>query len=89
MEPGSLGVLTTRAMPKKIPLYKSRSLRTVFLALTATATFAGSAILIFHVKWQVMMDFLLACLAGLGIVMIVAFGLTGLKLLITRWLSKK
>lgn len=70
------GLSTRSAMsepiPKNKPFYRNRSLRTVFLAVIATATFVGSAILIFDVDWRLMLNFFLASLLGLGVLMAAA-----------------
>lgn len=77
MEPGGLCIL----------IAVRGSLRTVFLAVVATATFVGSAILVFDVEWQVMLRFFLASLLGLAIVMLAALGAIALKVLLQRWRS--
>lgn len=71
--------------PPRPPWYKSRQLRTVILALTATATFVGSAILVFDVDWRVMANFFLVCLAGLAVVMVGALVFTACRILLRRW----
>lgn len=68
--------------------YKSRALRTVLLALTATATFVGAAILVFDVDWRVMLNFFLASLLGLALLMLAALAFTGLRILLRRLLDK-
>ncbi len=68
-----------------IRLYKNRSLRTVLLALFATATFVGSAIFIFDVEAKVMLQFILGSLLGLGLIITAALAFTGLRILFKRW----
>lgn len=68
-------------------LYKNRSLRTIFLALTATATFVGSAILIFDVDYRVMLELFLTSILGLGILMALALVVAGIRILIRRWMG--
>lgn len=72
-------------MSDKRPLYKNRALRTILLAITATACFVGSAILIFDVDWRVMLEFFLACLLGLGILIAAALAFTAVRILLRRW----
>lgn len=72
-------------IPRKRPWYKNRHLRTIILAFTATATFVGSAILVFDVDWRLMANFFLACLLGLGAVMLAALLFTACRILLRRW----
>ncbi|MEE8056863.1 MAG: hypothetical protein V3T17_03360 [Pseudomonadales bacterium] len=68
-----------------IKLYKNQSLRTIFLALLATITFVGSAIFIFAVEPNVMLQFFLVSLFGLGLLIVAALVFTGLRILFKRW----
>lgn len=67
------------------PWRRSRGLRTVILALTATATFVGAAILVFDVDWRLMLSFFLASLMGLSILMVAALGFTACRIILRRW----
>jgi hypothetical protein len=58
-------------MDKRKRLFR-RQLRTVFLAIAATATFVWSAIDIFEADPAVLYDFLLMCLLGLALLMLSA-----------------
>ncbi len=68
--------------------YKNRSVRTVLLALFATATFVGSAIFIFDVEPGVMLQFFVVSMLGLGLIICCALLVTGLRVLIKRWLDR-
>jgi len=68
--------------------YKNRSLRTIFLAIFATLTFVGSAILVFDVEPQLMMQFLGASLLGVVLIIVAALTFTGLRIAIRRWLNR-
>ena len=67
--------------------YKKSSFRTVFLALFATATFVGSAIFIFDVDATVMLQFFLASIIGLVLIVSAALIFTLLRMLLKRWLG--
>jgi hypothetical protein len=67
--------------------YKNRSLRTIMLALFATATFVGSAIFIFDVEPKIMLNFLLVSLLGLALLILAALIFTCLRVLVQRLLS--
>lgn len=67
--------------------YKKSSFRTIFLALFATATFVGSAIFIFDVDAIVMLQFFLASVIGLMLVIIAALVFSTLRVLLKRWLG--
>ena len=75
-------------MSRKVPFYRSRSLRTAFLAVTAAVTFVAAAILSFGVDWRVMLDFLLASLLGLGILIGAALLVSVVWVFLRRWLRK-
>ena len=68
-----------------LKLYKNRSLRTVFLALFATLTFVASAIFIFDVEPAVMLQFFVASLLGLGLLIAAALVFTVLRVAFKRW----
>jgi hypothetical protein len=70
-----------------LKLYKNRSWRTVLLALLATVTFVGSAIFIFDVEAKLMLQLFLACLLGLGILILAALVFTVIRIFIKRWLA--
>ncbi|WP_101759379.1 alanine racemase [Oceanicoccus sp. KOV_DT_Chl] len=67
-----------------VKLYKNRSFRTIFLAIFATATFVGSAIWVFDVDPRLMLNFFLASLLGLGIIVMAALAFTGLRMLLRK-----
>ena len=69
-------------------VYKNRSLRTVLLALFATATFVGSAIFVFDVAPRLMLQFFLVSVLGLGLIIIAALLATALRILLKRWLNR-
>lgn len=68
--------------------YKKRSLRTVFLALFATATFVGAALFSFDVDPKLMLQFFILSLLGLGAVIVAALIFTAVRVLISRWLRR-
>jgi len=67
--------------------YKKSSFRTIFLALFATATFVGSAIFIFDVEVKIMLQFFLASVICLVLVVTAALIFSAMRILIKRWLS--
>jgi hypothetical protein len=67
---------------------KNRSLRTVFLAIFAAATFAGSAIFIFDVDPHLMLQLFIVCILGVGGLMLLALCFTGLRIFLSRWLKR-
>lgn len=56
-----------------LSMFKSRNLRTVILAVFATATFVASAIFIFDVEPELMLSFFIASLLCLGLLILAAF----------------
>ena len=68
-------------------LFKTSHKRTVFLALLATVTFVGAAILIFDVDKSVMLEFFIVSVVGLVIIILAALAFTGLRLLIKRLMN--
>jgi len=68
-----------------ILIVKSRNARTVFLAIFATVTFIGSAIFIFDVEPVVMLNFFIASLLCLVIIVLAAFAFSLLKRSLKRW----
>ena len=72
-----------------IKVFKNRSFRTIFLALFATATFVGSAIFVFDVDPGLMLQFFIASVIGVIVLMVAALCVTAFRILIKRWLNKK
>lgn len=68
-----------------LKLYKNRSLRTVFLALFATACFVGSAIWVFDVEPSLMLNFFLASLMGLGVIILAALAFTVIRIFLRKF----
>lgn len=67
--------------------YKKSSFRTVFLALFATLTFVGSAIFIFDVDAIIMLQFFLASIICLALVVTAALIFSILRIALKRWLG--
>ncbi|MEH6557141.1 MAG: hypothetical protein V7459_14365 [Oceanicoccus sp.] len=67
--------------------YKKSSFRTVLLALFATATFVGSAIFIFDVDAIIMLQFFLASIICLVLIIGAALVFSVLRILLKRWLG--
>lgn len=65
--------------------YKKRGFRTVLLALFATLVFVGSAIYMFDVEPRLMLQFFLASLLGLALLMAAALVFTALRIAIKRF----
>ena len=61
--------------------------RTIILALLATFTFVGSAIFMFDVDKKELLEFFIASVVGLGIVMLAALSVAGLIILLRKWLG--
>ncbi len=68
---------------------KNSQLRTVFLALLATFTFVGAAILVFDVEPVLMLQIFLASLLCLVVIIAAAFLFTVLRLLLRYLLHKR
>jgi hypothetical protein len=66
-------------------MLKSRNLRTIILALFATGTFVGSAIVIFDVEPGLMLSFLIASVLCLILVVVSAFVFSLLRNLLKHW----
>lgn len=65
-------------------LFKSSSKRTMFLALFATATFIGSAIFMFDVEKELLLEFFIVSVVCLVIVIVAALFLTVIRILLRR-----
>lgn len=69
-------------------LYRNRSLRTILLALVATATFVGAAIFVFDVEPGLMLQFFVVSLLGLVLLIAAALLFTGLRILLKRLIGE-
>lgn len=59
----------------------------MFLAILATVTFVCSAIFMFDVEKREIFEFFVVSVFGLGVIIIGALLVTGIKYLIKRWLA--
>jgi hypothetical protein len=64
---------------------KSRNLRTILLAFFATGTFVGSAIFIFDVEPGLMLNFLIASVLCLILIVVTALVFSLLRNLLRHW----
>ena len=66
---------------------KTRHARTIFLAIVATMTFVGAAIMVFDVEPGLMLRYFLASVFGLMLIVAAAALAVAAVKLVRRWLS--